>query len=449
MSNQFINRTNELDIENEGTSNSTFDYLTAVVKVDSKGHILSCNQEFKKQYGCDYILNKHLLEILHIETSMNGDPYFEKALSGEIQSFSARIFQKNGQPLDTIISLIPTNNCREIYVIFSYASEQQPNKEKIKMLLEIFNDFDYVCKFYYDVRTEHYYLSKEINDLLNISSEKTLSLSFEQFLYCVHPDDQKRLKATMEKTINETVGHQIEFRIIQKNLATRFIRVHSEVVLDYHGNLDGMVGYMKDVTSQYIPEFIKEEKQLNILSDNPSVGIWSADLQENKVTITSKGIEYITGYKREYFNSAQEWSSIIHDEDIKLFYLTQSKLKSGQITQQQYRIKHKNGEVKWIQDITIPSFDHLGKISKLEGIISDITEQKVLEDQLNFLANYDSLTKLPNRKKFHEELEQLIQHYSKSSGKFAVIKLDIDNFKYINDTLGNEIGDELLKQYPN
>src|SRR5690606_38205286 len=124
-------------------------------------------------------------------------------------------------------------------------------------------------------------------------------------------------------------------------------------------------------------------------------------------------------------------------------------LKSGQNISQQYRIKHKSGKLKWIKDYTIPTFDHLGNIIRLDGIISDITEQKLLEDQLNFLANYDSLTKLPNRKKFIEELEQLIQSYAKSNEHFAVIKLDIDNFKYINDTLGNEIGDELLQKYPN
>ena len=60
-----------------------------------------------------------------------------------------------------------------------------------------------------------------------------------------------------------------------------------------------------------------------------------------------------------------------------------------------------------------------------------------------------TLTKLPNRNKFIEKLEQLIDEYANSNNQFAVMKLDIDGFKYVNDTLGNEVGDELLKQFPN
>ena len=71
-----------------------------------------------------------------------------------------------------------------------------------------------------------------------------------------------------------------------------------------------------------------------------------------------------------------------------------------------------------------------------------------MEEKIKYLANYDSLTKLPNRNKFIEKLDQLIDEYANSNHQFAVIKLDIDGFKYVNDTLGNEVGDELLKQFP-
>lgn len=86
MSNQFINEINEIDIESKKAYPEVFDYLTAVVKVDSKGHILSCNEAFKKQYEYEHIKSVHLLEVLQIETSLqiNGDHYFERALSGDI-----------------------------------------------------------------------------------------------------------------------------------------------------------------------------------------------------------------------------------------------------------------------------------------------------------------------------------------------------------------------------
>ena len=69
--------------------------------------------------------------------------------------------------------------------------------------------------------------------------------------------------------------------------------------------------------------------------------------------------------------------------------------------------------------------------------------------KLSILSDYDFLTKLPNRHKFIEKLQHLMEEYANSNNKFAVIKLDIDRFKYVNDTLGNQVGDELLKQISN
>ena len=93
--------------------------------------------------------------------------------------------------------------------------------------------------------------------------------------------------------------------------------------------------------------------------------------------------------------------------------------------------------------------DDNGNTHQLDGLISDITEQKVLKEKIKYLADYDALTKLPNRDKFIENLEQLIEEYANSNNQFAVMKLDIDGFKYVNDTLGQQVGDELLIQISN
>ena len=78
--------------------------------------------------------------------------------------------------------------------------------------------------------------------------------------------------------------------------------------------------------------------------------------------------------------------------------------------------------------------------------MTDITEQKILNEKVKYLSHYDYLTKLPNRNKFIEKLQELIQKCANSNNQFAVMKLDIDRFKYVNDTLGNQAGDELLIQ---
>ena len=99
-----------------------------------------------------------------------------------------------------------------------------------------------------------------------------------------------------------------------------------------------------------------------------------------------------------------------------------------------------------MQDYTIPTLDDDGKLIQLNGLTSDITEQKVLNEKIKYLSEYDPLTKLPNRQKFIIKLQERTDEYANSNNQFAVMKLDIDRFKYVNDTLGNQVGDELLVQ---
>ena len=161
------------------------------------------------------------------------------------------------------------------------------------------------------------------------------------------------------------------------------------------------------------------------------------------------GIEYISGYTKDDFNNGIQWSSIVHTEDLPQYLDNQYKLEGGNILHHQYRIVHKNGDIRWVQDYTIPTLDDNGKIMQLNGLISDITEQKVLNEKIKYLTDYDSLTKLPNRHKFIEKLQHLMEEYANSNNQLAVMKLDIDRFKYVNDTLGNQVGDELLIQISN
>lgn len=78
------------------------------------------------------------------------------------------------------------------------------------------------------------------------------------------------------------------------------------------------------------------------------------------------------------------------------------------------------------------------------AIVNDITERKKAEEHITYLAYHDSLTGLPNRKYFYERLSQELQRGRRSSGKFAVLYLDLDGFKEINDNYGHEIGDYIL-----
>jgi diguanylate cyclase (GGDEF)-like protein/PAS domain S-box-containing protein len=87
--------------------------------------------------------------------------------------------------------------------------------------------------------------------------------------------------------------------------------------------------------------------------------------------------------------------------------------------------------------------------SVMQILIKDITDRKKFETELENLAFYDSLTGLRNRRSFHDLLELSIETANKKGEKLALLYMDLDKFKEVNDTFGHEIGDELLKQFSN
>lgn len=117
--------------------------------------------------------------------------------------------------------------------------------------------------------------------------------------------------------------------------------------------------------------------------------------------------------------------------------------------QQSFRdltLKVKDDEEKWWSLTGKPIFDASGKFQGFRGVASDITQSKAIEDRIAFMAHYDPLTSLPNRANLHEALERASRQPIPAGTARALLWLDLDNFKWVNDTLGHPAGDELLCQ---
>ncbi|KAA0955524.1 EAL domain-containing protein [Sporosarcina sp. ANT_H38] len=101
-----------------------------------------------------------------------------------------------------------------------------------------------------------------------------------------------------------------------------------------------------------------------------------------------------------------------------------------------------SGEVLWVQTIKVPI--NINDSSALLAVSTDITERKQYEDEIKFQANHDALTGLPNRRVFNENLTNFLEKAKTEASQNAIMFLDLDRFKYINDTLGHDVGDLLL-----
>merc|ERR1711862_705894 len=142
----------------------------------------------------------------------------------------------------------------------------------------------------------------------------------------------------------------------------------------------------------------------------------------------------------------ESWIKTLHPEErFQVLSRWRESLEKGEEFRMEYRMLSDDGE-----DINVichakPLYEGNGQIVGYLGSLSDISELKSVQLQLEQLALYDPLTKLANRHLFRNRLEKALKHAEREGSMIALLFLDIDHFKKINDTMGHDQGDELLK----
>ncbi|MES9961728.1 MAG: EAL domain-containing protein [Sedimenticola sp.] len=174
--------------------------------------------------------------------------------------------------------------------------------------------------------------------------------------------------------------------------------------------------------------------------------IWSINLQ-GQHTYSNPAVKNILGYSEDEIvgNMAAD---LIHQEDRG--YVTENLAKWIQQKEGWHglviRWRHKDGGYRYLESTAVPEINTQGDLVGFRGVDRDITERRRQEEQIIHQAHYDSLTELPNRFLAMDRLSQLINEASRNRARVAILFLDLDDFKKINDTLGHDTGDRLLQE---
>ncbi len=287
-------------------------------------------------------------------------------------------------------------------------------------------------------------INKKAMDLTGYTDEEFSEIYFSQIVV-------EEFKETINRTFLDVLANgtkkSFDLAIQHKNGQT--IELYgTSVPIIVENQIIGVAGIVKDMTekNQMQRELERTKIELENVFNTIDVCVWSSDFEHKELFQISSACKKIYGYSQEAFKKNPNlWMEVIHPDDIAYVESMQYQLAKGESLKLEYRIIDAHHNIKWVSNSTTPILNESGKITRLNGVVADIQKRRMAEAQLEFMAFNDELTKLPNRRRLEQLLNESISNATESNSKMAVLYFDVDQFKWVNDTLGHTMGDNVLK----
>jgi diguanylate cyclase (GGDEF)-like protein/PAS domain S-box-containing protein len=268
----------------------------------------------------------------------------------------------------------------------------------------------------------------------------------EAFLALFHPDDRAACKT--HEIAGETAAAgwrynrpcpSLRFRIVQPGGAVRWVRHEAELVLDQHGVATRWIGTYKDVTKA-----VELEESFRLLFEANPVPMWVFDPVNMKFLAVNDAAVKHYGYDRESFLTLTVLDIVPQKDrdNFKNAIRNTPHVREGGPSHVWQHVKADETEIDVRTYWRITTF--FDRPAQLVAIM-DVTEQCEAEARIAHMAHYDALTDLPNRVLFCERLDEALLRVGREQDEIAVLGLDLDRFKTVNDTLGHAAGDKLLQ----
>ena len=278
---------------------------------------------------------------------------------------------------------------------------------------------------------------------LEFASERSTSSSIRDRV--IHHEDADHVRTVCERADAAGDTVRLEYRAIHRDGREVWIREDRVPVLDGEGHTAYRLGMMLDVTELMDSQRALHEAQTKFSALVEQIpAIVYIDIADDLMTTTyvSPQIDTLLGYSpQEYIDDPGLWESMLHPDDRDATIETYLRgRESGEPFVFEYRLVGRDGAEVWFRDSAIVLPDSEGRPRFIQGVMLDITERKAAEEQVAYLAYHDKLTSLPNRVMFDELLELSMARAKRNDLGVAVISIDLDEFKLVNDSLGHDAG---------
>jgi len=295
--------------------------------------------------------------------------------------------------------------------------------------------------------TNKFLVSNNLKEILQWDNNIT---SLEEFFSCIYENDKDYIKSFFKEMTNEKVQESFSLEFVIKDIEGNLIKVECSGRGEMKDNDYIMSGLLVDNTEKTKQDELLRisEKNYRRALDGSQDIMFIINLKNNELTVNGK-ISYLLELeqKNEYIFTIEEWIENIFPEDREKYIKEYNEFLNNDAPyfRCEYRVITKSARIIWFKVRGKRIVEEDGYY--IYGSINNDTDRKEKELKIHYISNYDDVTGVPNRRYFVGRAYDMLKESKKANKKFAMVFIDLDNFKYVNDTYGHTAGDNLLGKF--
>lgn len=420
--------------------------------LDTRSNALTWSAETHRIFGIPVgtpLTYELFLSLVHPDDREYLNQAWQKALRGEAYDIEHRIiiagrtkwireraelhFDTDGRMIGGLGTSQDITERKEIELRLRESEEIRRQSQRIAAL----------GHYVFDIENGSWTSSEMLDEVFGIDASYPRDV--ESWLRLIHPEQRdEMLKYLQDHVLVGRNPFNREYRIVRPSDGVeRWLHGLGRLELRPDGRPLRMLGTIQDITERR-----RNEERLRLAAavfENSHEGVMVTDAQQ-RIVLVNRAFCELKGYgEQELLGQTPDMlQSGRHDGE---FYAAmEESLASTGYWQGEAWNRHRNGELSPVLVSVSNIYDNEGRVTHTVGVFTDISMQKSTEARLEHMAHHDSLTQLPNRLLIHSRLEHSVEVARREGRRLALLMLDLDQFKDVNDSFGHLAGDELLQQ---
>jgi diguanylate cyclase (GGDEF)-like protein/PAS domain S-box-containing protein len=299
----------------------------------------------------------------------------------------------------------------------------------------------------YDQHWTMIYVSDGCKDLTGYFPDDLIFNNLVSYEEIIFKDDRALVRSAIDEAVKQGKRFEVEYRIRHANTDIIWVCEQGTPIHNAKGQVHAIEGFIQNITQRKVAEQSLHDAEFRYRSifENAIEGIFQTS-PNGHYLIVNPALAKIYGY-----SSPEELISVLNNIQQQLYVMpgrreefVQAMLANQSVHNFESLVYKKDNSTIWISENARMVHDKAGNLLYYEGTVEDITARKNYDHKIEHQAKHDSLTGLPNRYMLNDRLQQSINFADRYKNKMAVAFVDLDQFKLINDSMGHEVGDQLL-----